>query len=73
MSQEDPYIPPFVRRAMNGATEDELVQATDNLRQYLRVMYKLFRELEAASASGDSSEFDSNGRFEMGTDRSPQQ
>jgi hypothetical protein len=30
---ERPYIPPFVRRVMKDATEEEIQQAGENLRQ----------------------------------------
>lgn len=56
---------------MKGATEEELVAAADNLRRYLKVMYTLFRELEAEKARGDSLEFVSDDRLKKGADQPP--
>lgn len=72
MQSDEPYIPPFVRRAMRGATEADLLQATDNLRCYLKVMYALFRELESEKARSDSHESAGDVRFEEGADQPPQ-
>ena len=54
MRKEESYIPPVVRRVMPGATEAELLEATETLRRYLKAMYALYRELEAQGAERDS-------------------
>lgn len=41
-----PYVAPFIRRLMKDATEEEILQASENLRQYLLVMYDIYRRRE---------------------------
>lgn len=33
-----PYVPPFIRRAMKGSTEDEILEATENVRLLVSVV-----------------------------------
>lgn len=39
-----PYIPPFVRRLMKDASEEELLEATGRLSRYLNTLYEMFAE-----------------------------
>lgn len=44
---------------MPGATEEELQEATENLRAYLAVAYRIFRRLEAEkSGTNEDSDLD---------------
>lgn len=63
MRQEEPYIPPFIRRLMPNASEREIIEAAENLKSYLRVMYRIFREREEKERRLDSPHFDTHGRF----------
>jgi len=63
MSQEDPYIPPFVRRVMRGATKEELLEATSRLRRYLKAMYGIYVQLAEQKAAGDSEQTKMHGRL----------
>jgi len=55
MKNEEPYVPPFVRRVMKDATEDEILEATARLRRYLKAMYAIYqkKEGEGRDDSGD--------------------
>ena len=46
-SDEQQYVPPFVRRLMPKASEEEIQQAAQNLSDYLKVVYEIFLEREA--------------------------
>lgn len=43
---DQPYVAPFIRRLMKDATEEEILEASENLRQYLLVLYDMFLERE---------------------------
>ena len=73
MQIDKPYIPPFIRRLMPSASEEELLRATNNLRRYLSVMYRLFRELEAEQARADSHQTMLDDRFQSGGNNPPSQ
>lgn len=45
-NDKQPYVPPFIRRRMPNATEEEILEAAENLKRYLTVMYRIFRERE---------------------------
>lgn len=47
MRESIPEITPVVRRWMPNASDDELKEATINLRRYLAVVYRIFLRLEA--------------------------
>ncbi len=47
MREPIPEITPVVRRWMPNASDDELKEATINLRRYLAVVYKIFLRLES--------------------------
>ncbi len=47
MDKEIPKGAPIVRHWMSNAPEAELIVATNNLRNYLKVAYRIFRRLEA--------------------------
>ena len=47
METEIPKISPAVRQWMPDATEEELIHATERLRGFLTVAYRIFRRLEA--------------------------
>ncbi len=59
MRKDIPKISPLVRELMPGATEEELQEATENLRAYLAVAYRIFRRLEAEkSGTNEDSDLD---------------
>lgn len=69
MLEEEPYIPPFIRRLMPNASEEEIIQAAENLRAYLKVLYGIFLEREAkADDSDQNSKYD---RFQDGGPNPP--
>lgn len=63
MESDRPYVAPFIRRLMPDATEDEIVEASENLRRYLLIMYDIFLEREAALA--DSPDNAGDDRVEL--------
>jgi len=42
MHNEETYVPPFLRRALKGASEEEIVSASETLRAYVRVAFEAF-------------------------------
>jgi hypothetical protein len=75
MQEGEPYIPPFVRRAMKNATEDELRQAADYLRGYIQAVYATFLRMEAERAKNadcDSADVAAHDRFGLGGLEPPQ-
>jgi len=46
MENEEPYVPPFVRRVMKDATEEEVLEATARLQRYLKAMLAIYRSIE---------------------------
>jgi hypothetical protein len=42
MHNKEIYVPPFLRRALKGATEEEIIAASETLRAYLRVAFEAF-------------------------------
>jgi hypothetical protein len=61
MQEGEPYIPPFIRRLMPNSTEQEIEQAAENLRAYLKLLYEIFLEREAKAR--DSEETKTHDRF----------
>jgi hypothetical protein len=55
MPSEEPYVPPFVRELMKGSTEDQILRATENLRQYLNVMLEAGIRLEQEQQEREGS------------------
>ena len=47
MEHGDGQISPLVRKLMLEASEEELVQATKNFREFLGVLYRMYGRLEA--------------------------
>ena len=47
---QQPYVAPFIRCLTKGATEKEIVEASENLRQYLLVLYDIGLERESKAA-----------------------
>lgn len=45
-SKDMPYVAPFIRRLMKDATEEEILEASENLRQHLKILYGMFVERE---------------------------
>jgi hypothetical protein len=43
---DQPYVAPFIRRLMKDATEEEILEASENLRRYLNVLYDIFLRQE---------------------------
>lgn len=61
MRKDEQYTPPFIRRLMPHASEQEIEQAAENLRAYLKVLYEVFLEREAKAR--DSRRSESHDRF----------
>lgn len=41
-----PYVPPFLRELMNGKNEEEILQASENLRGYVLAMYETYKRMQ---------------------------
>lgn len=67
MGSEEPYIPPFLRHKLKGATKEELQQATDNLRRYLKAAYAVYLKIEERRSRTDSPESRADVRFQDGS------
>jgi len=39
--QSQPYVPPFVRELMKDASEEEILEAVENLRRCIKVLYAI--------------------------------
>lgn len=63
MQPEKPYVAPFIRRLMPGATKEEIIEASENLRSYLKILYGIFLEREAMQRAEDSRREGGHGRF----------
>jgi hypothetical protein len=61
MEENERYTPPFIRRLMPKASEEEIQQAAENLRAYIKVLYDIFLEREAKAR--DSEQNRDHGRF----------
>jgi hypothetical protein len=40
--EQKPYVAPFIRRVMKGKSEEEILEASENVRGYLRAMYQIY-------------------------------
>lgn len=72
MHHEKPYIAPFIRRLMPTATATEIVEASENLRDFLNALYDMFLEQEAKQKVADSLDEDGYGRLGRMGDVPPQ-
>lgn len=63
MEQDQPYVAPFLRRLMKGASEEQILEASENLRGYLRAMYAIYLRQERARRERDSRASNAHGRF----------
>jgi hypothetical protein len=63
MEQETPYVPPFIRRLMPNASEEQIIEASENLRAYLKLLYGIFLRKEAERLRTDSEESKPSARF----------
>lgn len=63
MDHEKPYVPPFVRRLMPTATEAEIEEASERLRGYLMLLYRIFLRKEAEQQQRDSQQSAPDARF----------
>jgi site-specific DNA recombinase len=71
MPEGEPYIPPFIRRVMKDASEEELLQGTENLRRYFKALYAVYLKIEEQKSRGDSVDRKSHDRFQMGGEKRP--
>lgn len=56
MDEHEPaYVPPFVRRLMKDASEEEILQASANLGRYVRALYKTFLQMEEETSESVGS------------------
>lgn len=65
MQDKKPYVAPFIRRAMAGASEEEIVEASENFRAYVRLLFAAFMQQKCA-AQLDSRDSEAHGRFPLG-------
>lgn len=63
MEQDQPYVAPFLRRLMKGASEEQILEASENLRGYLRAMYAIYLRQERARRDQDSRASEPHDRF----------
>lgn len=63
MPQEKLYVAPFIRRLMPSGTEEEILEASENLRAYLNALYNIYLAQEAGSSAADSPEQEGHDRF----------
>lgn len=62
--EADNHVPQFIRRLMPNATDDELREATDNFRQYMSVVERIYQRI-AQSSPSDSPQFGFRDRVEI--------
>lgn len=54
---DKPYVLPFIRRRMPNATEEEILEANENMRQYLLLLWRIhLREEEERESSKQQSD-----------------
>lgn len=70
--EKPPYVAPFIRRLMPTASEPEILEASENLRDFLNALYDMFLEQEAQRKPTDSLDKKGHGRFDHKGDVSPQ-
>lgn len=63
MEHDQVYVAPFIRKLMPDATEREILEASDNLRDLLYALYEAFLACEAKQSSADSRAKEPRGRF----------
>lgn len=60
---EKPYVAPFIRRVMEGKSEEEILEASENLKGYLRAMYQIYlRQQRVAREQGRLKELEEEQR-----------
>jgi hypothetical protein len=62
--EADNHIPKFIQRLMPRATEGELREATDNFRQYMSVIERIYQRL-AQSSPPDSRQIGFRDRVDI--------
>jgi site-specific DNA recombinase len=67
MPNAEPYIPRFLRYKLKGATEEQLRQATDNLRRYIKAAYAVYLKVDERRSHADSPESRGDDRFRDGS------
>lgn len=50
------YVAPFIRRLMKDASEEEIQEASENLRQYLLLMWRIYCRREEEGTMGELSD-----------------
>ena len=68
MESDKPYVAPFIKRLMPNASEPEILEASENLRAYLLLLYGVFLRKEAEAQLADSQSGDPDARFRLGGD-----
>lgn len=71
MEHDQPYVAPFIRQLMPDATEHEIVEASENLRDLLYALYDAFVAQKARDADHDSHEGRRRDRFAIEGDNAP--
>lgn len=69
-SSDDQGIPLFVRRRMPSASQEELLEATENVRRYLAVAWRIFERIQREEQSADSHESDAGDTIQRADDDS---
>lgn len=66
MQPDPPYVAPFIRKLMPHATEQEIVEASENLRAYLKLAFEAFLRNRQATHQRDSRDMPDHDRFAEG-------
>jgi hypothetical protein len=51
MKNEEPYVAPFIRRRMPNANTAEMQEASENLKSYLQVLWRIYLRGQSAPDS----------------------
>ncbi len=62
MHDEELYIPPFIRRLMPNASEEEIKEAAENLRGFVDALYRLHLADQERRRRTDSAIAEVHGR-----------
>jgi hypothetical protein len=62
-NDQPPQVPKFIRRLMAGASEQELLDATENFKRYMAVVRRIYERVTSERLELDSSEKQRFGRI----------
>lgn len=67
-NDDDQEIPLFIRRRMPNASVEEMREATENLKRYLNVAWRIFERMQRERRSVDSLESDADDTIQRADD-----